>query len=80
MLSLLQQLYVVALEESNPGPLRYFAAAQLQRIGTEFGIRQASLFARDIFKHLDGGMERSFDMIGDSVVQAVPRVLTVGHD
>ena len=80
MLSLLQQLYVVALEESNPRPLRYFATAQLQRIGTEFGIRQASLFARDILKHLDGGVTRSFEMTGDSVVQTLPRVLTVGHD
>ena len=73
MMSLLQQLYVVALEATNPRHLRYFAATQLQRIGSENGIRQASLFAQTVFNHLDGEMRTDINMFENSMLEATPQ-------
>jgi len=77
-MSLLQQLYVVALETTNPRDLRYFAARQLQRIGAENGIRQAILFAQTVFNHLENEMRTDFDVVEDSVFEITPLVQMAG--
>jgi len=45
ILSLIQPLYVIALEALNPIDLRAFAVQQLRRIDASMGVRQASLLA-----------------------------------
>ena len=52
ILSLIQPLYVVSVEELNARSVRLFAVEQLRRIGASMGIRQASLLAETASKSL----------------------------
>jgi len=62
----------VANEESNPRALRRFAAEELQRIGTEAGIRQASLLAETVMKTLEQSVGRSLPRSRSFAVPLVP--------
>jgi hypothetical protein len=50
ILSLIQPLYVVSLEELNARSVRSFAVEQLRRIDASMGIRQAGLLAETVSK------------------------------
>ncbi|KAK5464680.1 hypothetical protein LTS15_001242 [Exophiala xenobiotica] len=56
ILSLIQPLYVIALETLNTIDLRAFAVRQLRAIDASMGVRQASLLADTAAKTFDGSM------------------------
>ena len=53
ILSLIQPLYVVSLEELNAHSVRSFAVEQLRRIDASMGIRQAGLLAETVSKRVN---------------------------
>jgi uncharacterized membrane protein len=53
ILSLIQPLYVVSLEELNARSVRSFAVEQLRRIDASTGIRQAGLLAETVSKRVN---------------------------
>ncbi|KAK5221307.1 hypothetical protein LTR99_006868 [Exophiala xenobiotica] len=59
ILSLIQPLYVIALETLNTIDLRAFAVRQLRAIDASMGVRQASLLADTAAKTFDGSSTES---------------------